>query len=207
MSLNPYFKNLNNCPSEQELLDDLYAEAICQYGVTTYYIPRTLVNEDFLFGEDTISSFESSYEVEMYIETADGFEGDGDLMSKFGMYVKDRCTFDVSRPKFKEYTGMEKPLEGDLIWLPMAKALLEVKFVEDEKSFYQLGSLHNFKIDTQLFEYSREDFSTDVEVIDGLGDILDDTGYGTDPWSTNDELEAEGDEIIDITEKNVFGEF
>lgn len=207
MPLNPYFKSLNNCPNEQKLVSDLYAEAICQYGVETNYIPRTLVKEDYLFGEDPLSAFEKNYPIEMYIETADGFEGEGDLMSKFGLYIKDQMTFDVSRPRFQEVTGMEKPLEGDLIWLPMARALLEVRFLEDEQSFYQLGQLHNFKIQTQLFEYSREDFATDVLEVDALTDLLDDSGYGTDPWSDNDQLETEGDGLIDITEKNVFGDF
>lgn len=193
--------------SEQNLVQDLISECIQIHGINCWYIPRTLVNEDYLFGEDPISAFEDSFEIEMYLETFDQYGGDGDLMTKFGLHIMDEATLTVSATRFLEEVGFAMPLEGDLIYIPMSNVLLEIRFVEDEEQFYALGKNYQFKIKAQLFEYSREDFATGIEKVDVIQDALDDSvgKQGEDIYGKADELEVEGDNAIDPTEEHIFG--
>lgn len=192
---------------EQNLHEDLIAECIQIHGINCYYIPRSLVAEDYLFGEDPMSSFDEGFEIEMYLETFDQFDGDGDLLSKFGLHIKDQATLTVHGKRFLAETGMPMPLEGDLIWMPMAKVLLEIRFVEDEEQFYALGRNYQFKMQCQLFEYSREEFNTGIDDVDVITDALDDSDgeIGTDIYGDADALEEEGDAAIDHTEEHIFG--
>ena len=91
---------LNGTAAEQTLIENLITESIDIYGQTVYYIPRTLVKEDTLFNEDTMSSFNGSYEIRAYCNTVDGWEGQGDLLTKFGIRIEDKTTFVVSRRRF-----------------------------------------------------------------------------------------------------------
>lgn len=192
---------------EQNLVEDLIEEVIQVHGINCYYIPRTLVNEDYLFGEDPASSFDDGYEIEMYLDTYDQYEGDGDLLSKFGLHIKDNATLTVHRNRFIAETGMDYPHEGDLIYMPMSKVLLEIKFTEDEEQFYALGKNYQFRMQCSLFEYSREDFNTGIEDVDVITDNLDDSvgQKGTDIYGDADELETEGDAAIDPTEQHIYG--
>lgn len=192
---------------EQNLVEDLIEEVIQVHGIDVWYIPRTLVKEDYLFGEDPLSSFDDGYEIEMYLETFDQYEGDGDLLSKFGLHIKDQATLTVHARRFLAETEMEMPLEGDLIYMPMAKVLLEIQFVEDEEQFFALGKNYQFKLQCQLFEYSREDFNTGIADVDIITDNLDDSvgERGEDLYGDADELETEGDAALDHTEEHLFG--
>ena len=95
MPTNVYFNHA--VQSEQDLHEDLVVESLRFYGHEVFYLPRTIVDEDELFGEDTSSKFGDAYQVEMYIENTEGFEGEGDLLSKFGVEVRDQATFVLSR--------------------------------------------------------------------------------------------------------------
>ena len=139
------------------------------------YIPRTLMNEDKLFGEDTQSKFDDGYSLEMYIESADGFEGDGDFVSKFGLEIRDSVSLIFSKKRFEQVVtvneaSIPKPREGDLIYFPLSKGLFEIKFVEHENPFYQLGKLHTYKVSCELFVYSHEEIDTGYSDIDALED-------------------------------------
>ena len=140
--------------TEQHLYEDLVVESLRFYGHECYYLPRALVEEDTILGEDVQSTFGDAYAVEMYIENTDGFEGEGDLFSKFGVQVRDTATFVLSLRT------------GDLIYFPMSGSMFEIKFVEHENPFYQVGKLFVFKMQCELFEYSGEDFDTDIGSID-----------------------------------------
>lgn len=192
---------------EQNLVDGLIEECIQVHGINVYYIPRTLVNEDYLFGEDPISSFDDGFEIEMYLETFDQYDGDGDLLSRFGLHIKDQATLTVHATRFTTETEMDKPLEGDLIYMPLSKVILEVKFVEHEEQFYALGRNYQFKLQCQLFEYSREDFNTGIEDVDIITDNLDDSEgeVGQDLYGDQSELESEGDAAVDNNETHLFG--
>ena len=128
MATNKFFRH--NISSEQNLVEDITIEAIQMYGHDVIYIPRTLVNKDFLFGEDTISNFEQGINIEMYISSVDGFEGEGDFASKFGVQIKDTVDLIVSKKIFNQnlshITTVNRPREGDLISLPLSKGLFEI---------------------------------------------------------------------------------
>jgi len=196
-TVNHYFNNFSNS-MEQVLIEDLIIESIKIYGIEVCYMPRTVVNEDLLFGEDRASAFNNSYGIEMYIKSVDGFEGDGDFLSKFGLEIRDQMVLTVAQRRFAEEIaaddstkvndnpGINRPAEGDLIYLPLNDKIFEVKFVEHEAVFYQLGKLQTYDLTLELFEYSHEKFDTGVSKLDAIetkysGDmtkyqILDESG-------------------------------
>ena len=176
MATNLYFNNVTS-HAEQELVNSLTSEVIQIHGMDVFYIPRTLVKEDVLLGEDVLSKFSTAYEIEMYLKTTEAFGGEGDLVSKFGLDVRDEVIFTVHKDRFELATDMEKPLEGDLVFLPMSKGLFEIKFVEHEQPFYQAGKNYSFDITCELYQYSQEQLETGISSID---DIEKEQGYTID---------------------------
>ena len=171
MPRNVYFSQA--VKSEQNLYEDLIIESLGIYGQDVYYIPRTLVNRDNVLNEDPASSFDDAYLLEMYIENTEGFEGAGDLYSKFGLEIRDDATFIVSRRRWETRVGIfddniidPRPQEGDLIFLPMTNSFFEISFVEDDSPFYQLSNLPVYKMQCTLFEYNDEDFDTGITAVD-----------------------------------------
>ena len=170
MPRNVYFSQAVR--SEQHLYEDLIIESLKIYGQDVYYIPRTLVNRDNVLNEDPASKFDDAYLIEMYIENTDGFEGAGDLYSKFGLEIRDECTFIVSRRQWEKIIGIfsdaddPRPQEGDVIFLPMTNSFFEISYVEDDKPFYQLSDIPVYRMQCNLFEYNDEDFDTGVGEID-----------------------------------------
>ena len=158
--------------TEQQLYEDLVVESLRLYGHEVFYLPREVVEEDTILNEDVQSKYGDAYSVEMYIENTDGFEGEGDLMSKFGIQIRDQATFVISLRTWERFISLDsnlatsfRPNEGDLIYFPLSGSMFEIKFVEHEDPFYQVGKLFVFKLQCELFEYSQEDFDT------GIGDI------------------------------------
>ena len=158
--------------TEQQLYEDLVVESLRIYGHNVYYLPRQIIEEDTILNEDVQSKFGDAYSVEMYLENTEGFEGEGDLMSKFGVQVRDQATFVISLRTWERFISLDgnlatsfRPNEGDLIYFPLSGGMFEIKFVEHEDPFYQVGKLFVFKMTCELFEYSQEDFDT------GIGDI------------------------------------
>ena len=169
MARNPYFKEYSG---EQSLTNDVTVEIIKMMGKDMVYIPRTLVNEDTLFGEDDISKFDDGYTIEMYIESVNGFSGRGDILSKFGLEIKDNVDLLVSRTRFDSvvgaYENITRPREGDLIYFPLSKTLFEINFVEHENPFYQLGKLFTYKLSCETFTYNHEEIDTGISDIDKI---------------------------------------
>jgi hypothetical protein len=161
--------------SEQNLYEDLIIESIKIYGQDLYYMPRDLVNVDAVFREDPVSSFNSNYLLEMYVDNADGFDGEGDLFTKFGVEIRDQVTFTLSKRRWEqtvmrydnEITGT-RPFEGDLIFTPFSKKLFQIMHVEHEQPFYQLNNLPVFKLQCELFEYNDEDIDVSNDDISQL---------------------------------------
>ena len=173
MATNSYFTQ--GTTGEQDLQESLVTEQIKMFGKDVYYIPRTLVKEDSVFGEDTLSKFEGAHLIEAYIEDAAGFRGDGDIFSKFGVRIQDQITFVISRSRFTAAVDDNatlivegRPNEGDLIHLPMANKTFEIQFVEHEQPFYQFGKNYVWGLRCELFEYSDEDINTGVAEVDAL---------------------------------------
>ena len=161
--------------SEQILMEDIIIECLKIYGFDTYYIPRQAVNEDTILGEDTLNKFSSAYPLEMYMQNVTGFEGDGNLMTKFGGEIRDTATFIVARRRWDEVIARSgdavlttRPAEGDIIYFPLTKAFFEIKFVESTDPFFQVGKLYVYKLECELLQYSSEIFNTGVSEIDGI---------------------------------------
>ena len=159
--------------TEQHLYEDLVVESMRFYGHETFYLPREVVEEDTILNEDVQSTFGDAYSVEMYLENTEEFEGEGDLFSKFGVQVKDQATFVISLRSWERFISLDsnlatslRPNEGDIIYFPLSGSMFEIKFVEHENPFYQVGKLFVFKMQCELFEYSGEDFDTGVGAID-----------------------------------------
>ena len=188
MATNPHFQHFD-ATNEQYLIQDLIIESIKIYGHDVYYMPRTLVNEDTLFGEDTISAFNDAYVVEMYIKNVDGFEGEGDFMSRFGLEIRDQITFSVAQRTFKNLlldSTYDRPKEGDIIYFPLTKKVFEIRFVEHESVFYQTGALQTYDLVCELFQYEDQAIDTGIEDIDKIEreesysiDVVLDSGTGT----------------------------
>jgi len=167
MPTNLYFNNVTS-HAEQELINELTSEVIKIHGMDVFYLPRTLIKEDLLLDEDVLSKFTTAYEIEMYLKSTEGFGGEGDLVSKFGLDVRDEVIFTVHKDRFELATDMAKPLEGDLVFLPMSKGLFEIKFVEHEQPFYQSGKNYSFDLTCELFQYSEEQLETGIADIDAI---------------------------------------
>jgi len=179
MARSPHFSQA--VKSEQNLYEDIVIESLKIYGQDVYYLPRTVVNENTILGEDVASSFHNSYKIEMYLENQDGFDGEGDLFTKFGVEIRDEATFIVARKSWKKRISSAnnnitvlRPKEGDLIYLELANKLWEILHVEHEQPFYQLSNLPTYKLRCQLFEYSGEDIDTNIGAFDS---IQSDFGY------------------------------
>ena len=168
MARNPYISQ--TVRSEQDLYENIIIESIKIYGQNVQYMPRTLVSEDKVFGEDVVSRFDDAYTIEMYLENIDGFDGDQDLFTKFGVEIRDRATLHVSRKVWNRIVGSNvtynRPNEGDLIYLPLSDQIFEIMRVVDDQPFYQLSNLPTYRMEIELFEYNDEDFDTGVDAID-----------------------------------------
>ena len=171
MSTNPYFNHHGTNTPEQRLVESLTIESIKTYGIDVYYLPRTLNDEDTLMGEDNTASYNSAHTIEMYIKSMDGFEGEGDFISRFGLQIKDQITFTVARRRWTELNVQgsyraDAPATGDLIYFPLTEALFQVMYVEDETIFYQTGGLQTYDILCEMFFYSDQSLNTGIEEID-----------------------------------------
>ena len=173
MTTNVYFSR--GTPNEQHLYEDLAIEAIQIYGHDVFYIPRTLVNKDELFGEDALSRFDDAYGIEMWMETQEGYEGEKELISRFGLEIRDETTFVVSRRRWDNTVSSDanlivntRPDEGDLIYMPTVKKLFEISFVDHDDPFYQVDNLPVYKLYCRTFEYSSEVLDTGIYAIDDI---------------------------------------
>lgn len=141
-----------------------------------YYVPRTLNNKDKIYGEDDVSTYDSATLVEFYIKNVEGFGGDGNFMSKFGLEIRDQVTFVIAKRVFEEEvdqnSALIRPREGDLIFFPLNKKLFQIKYVDNKPIYYPLGALQTYELTCELFEYSGEQFNTGIPDIDDIQDKL-----------------------------------
>ena len=183
MALNPFF--LQGSQSEQRLVQDLINEQLKIYGVEVTYIPRKFVRKQTIIKEVQSSAFDDNFLLEAYLNTYEGYSGQGDIMTKFGLSLRDEVTLTISKERFEDFISpflaadddyelSSRPREGDVIFFPLGSRLFEVKFVEHEEPFYQLGKNYVYQLKCELFEYEDEVFDTDIEEIDSQ---LEDIGY------------------------------
>lgn len=209
MAINPYF-DFYNASNEQDLYEDLIIESIRYAGFNTYYMPRVLENFDGIFREATVSSYEDVFLIEAYLKSNMKFEGDGKFMSQeLGLEIRDQTVFTISQKVFRETTGLDRPLEGSVVYLPLDKKLYEIKFVNHQDVFYQLGKLMVWDLECELLEYAGEQFNTGIPEIDAIGtesDRDDNINNQIEEWTDQtDEVQTESDKLLDWTEKDPFG--
>lgn len=189
---NPYF--VKGFPGEQDLIDKLTTEAITVNGHTVYYLPRVLQKTDLVFGEDVLSKFDTALPIEMYVDTAQGWEGEQELISKFGLEIRKRMTLIVSRSRWttevkkiaSKMWVSARPQEGDLIYDPQSKMLFQINFIDQDDIFLQGYKYFTYKIQCEMFQYNQEKFTTGVAAIDDIATtemsnlleyrLLDETG-------------------------------
>ena len=186
MVVNPFF--MHGSSQEQNLMQSLVNEQLRMYGIDVHYIPRTFIREESIVREVTSSAFRNYFVIEAYLNNYDGYAGQGDIMSKFGIEVKDEVTFTLSRERYEDYIApflnsrslylansikeegklmtIQRPTAGDLIYFPYGRRLFEIKFVEHEENFYQLGKNYTYKLDCELFRYEDEILNTTIGDID-----------------------------------------
>ena len=187
MALNPFF--LQGSPSEQRLVQDLINEQLTIYGVEVTYIPRKFVRKQTIIEEIQYSKFDDNFLIEAYVNTYEGYSGAGDILTKFGMSLRDELTITISKERFEDFIAAflaampddeielaTRPREGDLVYFPLGQRLFEVKFVEHEQPFYQLGKNYVYELKCELFEYEDEVLDTSIDEIDTT---IQDTGFIT----------------------------
>ena len=197
MSLNPFF--LQGSPNEQYLVQDLINEQLKIYGVEVYYLPRKIFKTDNIIREIQSSKFDDVFMMEAYINNYDGYAPDSDIMTKFGLRLKNEISLTISREKYEEFIApflegisagiregkiteydfadlITRPKEGDLIYFPLGERLFEIKRVESEKPFYQLGTNYVYELSCELYEYENELIDTAIEEVDNT---VEDEGYIT----------------------------
>ena len=175
MALNPFF--LQGTSSEQRLVQDLVNEQLQMFGTEVTYIPRKFVNTTSIIQEVQSSKFDDNFAIEAYVNTYDGYSGAGDVLTKFGMSLRDEVTLTISKERFEDFIApfmnstddillASRPREGDLVFFPLGSRLFEVKFVEHEDPFYQLGKNYVYQLKCELFEYEDEVIDTSIDAID-----------------------------------------
>ena len=200
MPTNNYFQNGGGIgtTNEQRLIEDLIIESLKIYGHDTFYLPRTMVNKDTIFDEAQLSSFTQAYPLEMYLDNVQGFEGQGDIFTRFGMEVRDQATFVLAKRRWEDMVTRQgptvsrkaRPVEGDLIYSSKTKSMFEIKYVDFQNPFYQANQIYVFRLVCELFEYSSEDIDTGIAEIDAI-----ETKYSQDMLEYQFKLES-GDLLL-----------
>lgn len=242
MATNQYFTQYKTS-TEQDLLEDLIIESIQQYGYDLLYIPRVPITKDEIWTEYGQSAFVGAIPIEMYVKNVFGFEGEGDFVSSFGLEMRDQVVLSVAKSRFDtdvvsntliantfsvanvaidsntllttaESITLLRPREGDLMFLPFANTMMEIRYVENEQMFYPLGKLQTYDLRCEKFEYSQEFFHTGNDFIDTnmnalslavtSGNTL--SGANNDPIGINWDIQQESDEILDFTDVDPFAE-
>lgn len=214
MAVNPYLNNFH-ASNEQELFENLLIESIQFHGMDVLYLPKKHEAKDKIYGEDTLTHFDDTYRVEMYIESNQGFGGQGDFFSKFSPEVRDTLELTVAKKRFREevtpMTNLSRPMEGDLIYFPLNKKMFRIQYANEKAIFFQLGALQSWKLTLELYEYSHERFDTGIPEIDYLNELTAPTTQENITIFNNlddsTEIQAEADSVINFDEKNPFGDY
>ena len=216
-SRHPLFDHGN--VNEQNLLEDLVVESLGHYGMNFMYIPRTLVSKDDILGEDRLSKFKNAYPIEAYFENVNGFEGSQAFIQKFGLMMEQSATLVIARRRWSQLLGRvgvnilpNRPTEGDLLYFPLTNGLFDIRFVQHQNPFYQLGKLYVYKLEIESAVYSAERLETGVPEIDVFEslksfdeavnpDVEEPDGYGR-----NNVFKEQAQGILNFDESNPFGD-
>lgn len=208
--LNPYFNfhGQNGVSKEPELYRKMHKEVIRIHGVRFLYAKRELTNLDRFYGEDLSSAFPVTHEIAGWIQNFEGYTGDGDLISKFGLKAHDELWIVVSAMDFTELTGMRVPREGDLILNYLTQEVFEIKFFEHQDQFYPLGAQMTFKLRCETYEPSGEKIDSPVFTdLVGMNTLVETPEEHLENHANNVLIQDETLPIIDLSEKSPFGDF
>lgn len=150
MALNPFF--LQGTSSEQRLIQDLINEHLRMYGVEVVYIPRKFVNTKTIIEEVQSSKFDDNFAIEAYVNTYDGYSGAGDILTKFGMSLRDELLITISKERFEDFIApflgalddgsgegevilSTRPREGDLVYFPLGQRILKLNLLSTKIRF------------------------------------------------------------------------
>jgi hypothetical protein len=170
--VSPYFYGSQN-KSEQNMYEDIIVESIRQRGILVFYLPREIINENGIFNEEELVKFSEQFGIGAYVNSIEGYEGDGALLSNFGLELRQQMKLVVSKRDWGMFVGrfLEdsaaaiRPREGDLIYVPMVKGLFEINNATDLNPFYQLQNKCTYELTCELFEYNGQEIDTDNENI------------------------------------------
>lgn len=222
MAVNPYFQGgiPGGRSSEQNLIEDLIVEALKIYSFEILYLPRQSFNPDLILNEDPLNNFKFAYPIEAYLQSIEGFQGEGSLLSKFGLEIRDTANFIIARRRWDEVVANEgnvelttRPAEGSILYFPLTQAFFEIRRVISKNPFFQVGKLYVYTLECELYQFSSEQFTTGYEEVDNLATeaSLDEllTGNVTvmsqDPQSQNEVFVSNSD-VLNFDANNPFGE-
>ena len=186
MPTNFYFQsgNTSGTTNEQRLVEDLVIESLKIYGHDVFYLPKQTGNLDGILGEDALQYFDQAYPLEMYLENVQGFEGEGELFTKFGFEFRSSATFVVAKRRWEEGVAQNavlelpgRPAEGDLLYFSKTKTFFVIKYVDFLNPFYQLGKIYTYKLQCDVFEFSSERIDTGIDEIDSITDASNQDVY------------------------------
>lgn len=214
MATNPYFNHLKSRP-EQELYEALVVENIKNAGVDVYYVPREYFQIDPILGEPVKSMFNAAYRIEVYFKDVMGFQGQGDLMTKFGLTIQDDTRLEISKRRFRELNipDRRRPREGDLLYIgdienagydSFVNSFFEITHVEHDSPFWQVGKRFTYELQCQLFAFNYEQFNSGNEAVDKITEITNESEIDK---AINVALDAQEQVLKDFTEQNPFGDF
>lgn len=205
--VSPYFNHYNSS-NEQNLLQSLIDEALYNRGIEVLYIPRQQDNIDYLFNEDPAQYYDSFKSLAAYPLFTTGFDGQ-EMMSMFGDEFQKSGSLVISKRKFKDaFPDWIRPKEGDLIYMPITNAILEIKYVDLESEFFDKGKTYVYEIKCEAFEYSYEDIKTgDMDFDKIINDVIEVANQDTttEPYGDNSEINADGTASIEFSPDNPFG--
>jgi hypothetical protein len=169
------FFDFVSAQNEQRLLEELFRESVEIYGEDFYYLPRKTGDYDAVLREDPTSFFDEAHLLVCYVKSVDGFQGDGNFLSKFGLEIRDQVVLSFSQLGFNEdvgsVAGIERPREGDLIFYPRNRRMFQVRFCDQKPFFYTLGTLPAYDVTCEVFEYAGERFETGIRDLDEVYEV------------------------------------
>ena len=191
--VSPFFQH--GSPDEQRLVQSLVDEHLSIHGIDVYYIPRKQITTDDILGEVQSSKFNDNYLIEAYLNNYEGYAKGSDVMTKFGINLQNEITLTISRERFEDFIAPfqfnttnlggaldgdldfgTRPKEGDLIWFPLGERLFEIKHIEFESPFFQLGKNYTYELQCELYQIQDDIIDTNVA---GIDERLSEEGFIT----------------------------
>ena len=207
MATNKYFRiyGKKGNDNEQRLLQSLVNECIQIHGIDVKYIQRQDIIDNITH-EEIRTIFSNAKTIEGYIENIEGFDGESVMLREWGLESREQINIVFSQERFRHVIGIDRPREGDLVYIDMMNILFEIKFLDHDYQFYPLGKLPVFRCTCEKYTLSSEDiFATGISNIDAIDDTAQDSAGNTMQIkqiqsSIVDDIATEIPNVIDTTQ-------